>query len=124
MKLHLFTKRLEKSRLSWKRKSLQEKKAKEVEAKASLCSEVQLGCNRSSGKAFIKAMKTWYKFSQWKSTKDNRNIGPQTEAILLVFYDIPCFFSRTELKLFLGYKSPQVTSDRNKITNTITVILI
>jgi hypothetical protein len=72
---------------------------------AALRSEVQLECHRSSGKAFIKAMKTWYNFSEWKSTNNNRNIGPQTEAILLVLFDIPCFFSRTELKVFLGYKS-------------------
>jgi hypothetical protein len=48
---------------------------REVEAMAALCSEVQLECHRSSGKAFIKAMKTWYKFSEWKSTNNNRNIG-------------------------------------------------
>jgi hypothetical protein len=54
-------------------------------------------------------MKDWYNYSNWKSTKstkDNRNIGPQTEAILLVLFDIPSFFSRMELKVFLGYKSP------------------
>jgi hypothetical protein len=54
-------------------------------------------------------MRKWYNYSNWKSTKstkDNRNIGPQTEAILLVLFDIPCFFSRTELEVFLGYKSP------------------
>jgi hypothetical protein len=87
------------------------KKVREVEAKASFRSEVQLECHRSSGKAFIKAMKNWYKFSEWKSTKDNRNIGPQTEALLLIFYNLPCFFSRTELKLFLGYKSPNHNVD-------------
>jgi hypothetical protein len=57
-------------------------------------------------------MKEFYKFSDWKITKENRNIGPQTEAILLVFYDIPCFFSRTEHELFLGYKSPNHNVDR------------
>jgi hypothetical protein len=51
-------------------------------------------------------MKTWYNFSEWKTTNNNRNIGPQTEAILLVLFDIPCFFSRTELEVFLGYTSP------------------
>jgi hypothetical protein len=35
------------------------KNAGEAEAKASLRSEVQLECHRSSGKAFIKAMKNW-----------------------------------------------------------------
>jgi hypothetical protein len=80
--------------------------AKQLEATAALRSEVQLECHRSSGKAFIKAMKKWHKFSKWKTTNNSRNIGPQTEAILLVLFDIPCFFSRTELEVFLGYKSP------------------
>jgi hypothetical protein len=57
------------------------------------------------------AMKEFYEFSDWKITKENRNIGPQTEAILLVFYGIPYFFSRTELELFLGYKSPNHNVD-------------
>jgi hypothetical protein len=56
-------------------------------------------------------MKTWYNFSEWKSTNNNRNIGPQTKAILLVFFDIPCFFSQTELKVFLGFKSPNHNVD-------------
>jgi hypothetical protein len=87
------------------------KNAREAEAMAALRSEVQLECHSSSGKAFIKAMKTWYKFLEWKSTNNNRNIGPQTEAILLVFFGIPCFFSRTELEVFLGYKSPNHNID-------------
>jgi hypothetical protein len=57
--------------------------AREVEIMAALCSEVQLECHRSSGKAFIKAMKTWYKFSEWKSTNDNRNIGPRLKPFFL-----------------------------------------
>jgi hypothetical protein len=56
-------------------------------------------------------MKTWYKFSEWKSTNNNCNIGPQTEAILLVLFDIPCFFSWTELEVFLGHKSPNHNVD-------------
>jgi uncharacterized protein YukE len=93
------------------KKVTEAKNAGEVEAMAALRSEVQLECHRSSGKAFIKAMKTWYKFSEWKSTNNNRNIGPQTEGILLVFFDIPCFFSPTELEVFLGYKSPNHNVD-------------
>jgi hypothetical protein len=60
------------------------------------------------------AMKKYYELPNWKSTKstkDNRNIGPQTEAILLVFYTIPCFFSQTELDVFLGYVSPNHNVD-------------
>jgi hypothetical protein len=63
---------------------------------------------------FMTAMKKYYKFANWKSTKstkDSRNIGPQTEAILLVFYDILCFFSQTELGVFLGYVSPNHNVD-------------
>jgi hypothetical protein len=88
------------------------KKAREAEAKATRRSTILLECHRSYVKAFIKAMKEYYEFSDLKSTEDNCNIGPQTEAILLVFYDIPCFFSRTELELFLGYKSPNHNVDR------------
>jgi hypothetical protein len=81
------------------------KSARDAEAKVILRSTILLKCLRSNGKVFMMAIKKFYKFSDWKSTKDNHNIGPQTEAILLVFYDLPCFFSRTELELFLGYKS-------------------
>jgi hypothetical protein len=82
------------------------KKKREAEAKATLRSTILLECHQSYGKPFMTEMKEYYEFSDWKSTKDNHNIGPQTEAILLVFYDIPCFFSQTELEFFLGYKSP------------------
>jgi hypothetical protein len=85
--------------------------AKQLEATAALRSKVQLECHHSSGKAFIKAVKTWYSFSEWKTTNNNRNIGPQTEAILLVLFDIPCFFSRSELEVFLGYESPNHNVD-------------
>jgi uncharacterized protein YukE len=46
------------------KKVTEEKNVREVEAMAALYSEVQLGCHRSSGIAFIKAMKTWYKLSE------------------------------------------------------------
>jgi hypothetical protein len=68
-------------------------------------------------------MKEFYEFSEWKTTKENRNIGPQTEAILLVFYDIPCFISRAELKLFLGYKSPNHNVD-GAITKMVKKLLL
>jgi multidrug efflux pump subunit AcrA (membrane-fusion protein) len=95
-------------------------KAKQLEDTAALSSKIQLDCHRTSGKGFIKAMKDWYNYSNWKSTKstkDNRNIGPQTETILLALFHIPCFFSRTELKVFLGYTSPNhnVNGDLTKM---------
>jgi hypothetical protein len=61
------------------------KEAREAEVKATLRSKILLECHRSHGKDFIKAMKEYYEFSDWKSTKEKCNIGPQTEAILLVF---------------------------------------
>jgi hypothetical protein len=85
--------------------------AREAGAKATLWSTILLECHQSYGKSFMTTMKKYYKFSDWKSTKDNRNIGPQTETILLVFYDIPCFFSQSELKVFLGYVSPNHNVD-------------
>jgi hypothetical protein len=87
------------------------KAASDAEAKATLRSTILIECHRSNGKVFMTTMKKYYKFSDWKSTKDNRNIGPQTEAILLVFYDIPCFFSQMELRVFLGYVSPNYNVD-------------
>jgi hypothetical protein len=73
-------------------KSTKGKTARDAEAKATLRSSILLKCHQSNGKVFMTAMKTYYEFSDWKSTKDTCNIGPQTEAILLVFYDIPYFF--------------------------------
>jgi hypothetical protein len=78
---------------------------------ATFRSTILLKCHQTSGKVFITGMETYYKFNEWKSTKDNRNIGNQTEAILFVFYDISCFFSRAELEVFLGYKSPNHNVD-------------
>jgi hypothetical protein len=87
-------------------KSTKGKAARDAEAKATLWSSILLECHQSNGKVFMTAMKIYYKFSDWKSTKDTCNIGPQTVAILLVFYDIPCFFPQMELEVFLGYVSP------------------
>jgi uncharacterized protein YlaN (UPF0358 family) len=52
------------------------KAAREAEDKATLRSTILLKCHRSYGKSFMTAMKKYYEFSDWKSTKDNRNIGP------------------------------------------------
>jgi hypothetical protein len=60
------------------------------------------------------AMKTFYDYyTEWKTIKETRNIGPQTEAILCVFFNIPCFFSRAELRVFLGCKSPNHNVDED-----------
>jgi hypothetical protein len=56
-------------------------------------------------------MKEFYDYADWKMTRENRNIGSQMEVILCVFYNFPCYFSRTELKVFLGYKSPNHNVD-------------
>jgi chromosome segregation ATPase len=57
-------KEIEKIETQLETKVTEAKNAREVKAMAALRSEVQLECHRSSGKAFIKAMKTWYKFSE------------------------------------------------------------
>jgi hypothetical protein len=93
------------------KKRTEEKAASDAEAEAAHRSSILLECHQSNSKVFMTAMKKYYKFSEWKSTYNNRNIGPQTEAILLVFFDIPCFFLRTELEVFLGYKSPNHNVD-------------
>jgi hypothetical protein len=93
------------------KKSTKGKAARDAEAKATFWSTILLKCHQSNGKVFMTAMKKYYEFSDWKSTKDTCNIGPQTEAILLVFYDIPCFFSQMELEVFLGYVSPNHNVD-------------
>jgi hypothetical protein len=103
-------------------------KAKQLEDTKALGSKLQRECHRNNGKGFITAIRKWYKYSNWKSTKstkDNRNIGPQTEAILLVFFNIPCFFSRTELEVFLGYKSPNhnIEGALSKMVETKMLIL-
>jgi hypothetical protein len=104
-------------------KDTKAKRAKEAEVKATLHSKILLECHQSNGKVFIMAMKKCNKFSEWKSTKENHNIGPQTEAILLVFYDILCFFSRAELKLFLGHKSPNHDVD-GALTKVVEELLL
>ena len=75
---------------------------------AELRSSIILESHRTKGKAFKDANKSWFEYENWvhPNCKDNRRVGPQTEAILYVFYDLPCFFSKTELELFLGVISP------------------
>jgi hypothetical protein len=120
--------------LSYSRKALK-KKQQERQKPWQLSGQQSyyLEWHRSNGKVFMTAMKPYYEFYNWKSTKstkDNRNIGPQTEAILLVFYDIPCFFSQTELEDFLGYVSPNhnvdgaliKTVEKEMLVNRIPVI--
>jgi hypothetical protein len=57
------------------------------------------------GVLFISSMKKLNNYVDWKMIKENRNIGSQIEAILCVFFDLPCYFSRIELETLLGYKS-------------------
>jgi hypothetical protein len=88
-------------------KSTKGKTSRDAEAKATLRSSILLECHQSNGKFFMTAMKTYYKFSDWKSTKDTRNIGPQNEAILLVFFNIPCFFFTDGTRSFLRIRITQ-----------------
>jgi hypothetical protein len=65
-----------------------------------------LANHRMNGTTFTNTMKEWFEYQDWvqPDTNETRLVGPQTEAILYVFFDIPCFFSRAELELFLGVK--------------------
>jgi hypothetical protein len=63
-----------------------------------------------NGTTFTNTMKAWFNinYQDWvhPNTIETRLVGSQTEAILYVFYDIPCFFSKVELDPFLGAVSP------------------
>jgi hypothetical protein len=63
-----------------------------------------LASHRMNGTTFTNTMKEWFDYQTWvhPATNDTRLVGSQTEAILYVFFDIPCFFSKVELELFLG----------------------
>jgi hypothetical protein len=53
-------------------------------------------------------MKAWFNYQTWvhPATNDTRLVGSQTEAILYVFFDIPCFFSIVKLENFLVVVPP------------------
>jgi hypothetical protein len=87
-------------------KENQAKTAKKAEDKATHRSQILLDAHRSNGKVFTTGMKAFYDYTEWKIIKDNHNICSQTEAILCVFFNFPCFLSRTELEVFLEFKSP------------------
>jgi hypothetical protein len=55
-----------------------------------------------------KAMESSPQYQTWihPCNKEIRLVGTQTEAILYVFFNIPCFFSKVELENFLGVVSP------------------
>jgi hypothetical protein len=74
------------------------------------CTRILLTAHREGGRTFTKAMKERYDYKDWVhlSNKDKRLVGKQTEAILYVLYDLPCFFSKAELEVFLG-----VTNNHN-----------
>jgi hypothetical protein len=53
-----------------------------------------LASHRMNGTTFTNTMKEWFEYQTWvhPCNKDTRLVGSQTEAILYVFFDIPCFF--------------------------------
>jgi hypothetical protein len=67
-----------------------------------------LASHRMNGTTFTNTMKEWFDYQTWvhPETNDTHLVGPQTEAILYVFFDIPCFFSKVELENFLGVVPP------------------
>jgi hypothetical protein len=80
---------------------------KAVSSEETATQSLQIICDSHSKKGvlFISDMKKLNNYVDWKMVKDNRNIGSQIEAILCVFFDLPCYFSRLELETLLGYKS-------------------
>jgi hypothetical protein len=75
--------------------------------RAELCSTILLAGHRINGTTFTNTMKAWFNYQDWvhPDTNESRLVGSQTETILYVFFDIPFFFSRAELELFLGVKA-------------------
>jgi hypothetical protein len=49
-------------------------------------------------------MKAWYEYRDWVHPTNNKRclVGKKMEAILYVLYDLPCFFSKAKLEIFLG----------------------
>jgi hypothetical protein len=76
--------------------------------KAEQRSTFLLASHRMNGTTFTNTMKAWFNYQTWvhPGTNDTRLVGSQTEAILYVFFNILCFFSKVELELFLGVVSP------------------
>jgi hypothetical protein len=68
------------------------------------CTSILLTAHREGGQTFTKAMKAFYKYKDWVhlSNTDKRLVGKQTEAILYVLYNLPCFFSEAKLEIFHG----------------------
>jgi hypothetical protein len=70
-------------------------------------SEKRLTClltsHRMNSTTFTNTMKEWFEYQTWvhPCNKETRLVGTQTEAILYIFFDILCFFSKVELELFL-----------------------
>jgi hypothetical protein len=75
--------------------------------RAELLSTILLAGHRMNGTTFTNSMKAWFNYQDWvhPDTNETRLVGSQTEAILYAFFDIPCFFSKVELELFLGVKA-------------------
>jgi hypothetical protein len=70
-------------------------------------STILLASHRMNGTTFTNTMEAWFNYQDWvhPDTNETRIVGSRTEAILYVFFDIPYFFSRAELELFLGVKA-------------------
>jgi hypothetical protein len=78
------------------------------EEKVKQRSQILLKSHRERGLIFTNSMKKSFEYEEaWvhPETSDNRKVSIQTEAILYVIYDLPCFFSRAKLEVFLGYRA-------------------
>jgi hypothetical protein len=76
-----------------------------ADTKVDLKEHTKHGTHREGGRTFTKAMKACYEYKDWVhlSNKDKCLVGKQTEAILYLLYDLPCFFSKAKLEIFLGF---------------------
>jgi hypothetical protein len=76
--------------------------------RAELRSKILLAVHRQNGTTFTNTMEAWFHYQDWvhPDTIETRLVGSQMEAMLYVFLDIPYFFSKVKLELFLGVVSP------------------
>jgi hypothetical protein len=83
--------------------SVEEKRPQANQAeKAERRLPILLADHRQEGTTFRDSMETLFSYgTRFPRIMKNHLVASQTEAMLNVFLDIPCFFSEVELELFL-----------------------
>lgn len=99
-------------------KQAQCEEAEEREELTILSHGVTIQAHREYGDTFLKAMKKMSAYRNWVSpvTQERQYVKSQTDDILCIFHDLPFFFSQAELKLLLGYISPNHNVTQTNIT--------